>query len=50
MWKQEYPRDPDEAFISSGEPYFNVEILRKMLAAKVPPIRQGKFAPDGEWI
>lgn len=50
MWKQEYPKDADEAFISSGEPYFNVELLKKMLHAKVPPIRQGKFAPDGEWL
>ena len=50
MWKQEYPRDPDEAFISSGEPYFNISILKKMLEEKKQPIWKGKYAPDGEWI
>ena len=49
MWKQEYPNDPDEAFIMSGTPYFNNVILQKMLDLNKQPIKQGKFAADGEW-
>ena len=47
MWKQEYPADPDEAFVVSGSPYFNTELLKKMLEEIKQPIRQGKFAADG---
>ncbi len=49
MWKQEYPADPDEAFVVSGTPYFNVELLKKSLNEHYKPIRQGKFAADGEF-
>lgn len=50
MWKQEYPADPDEAFISSGTPYFNTEILKAMLNTRPEPIRKGRMAPNGEWV
>ena len=50
MWKQEYPKDADEAFISSGEPYFNITLLKKMLDERKEPIWKGKYAPDGEYI
>jgi len=50
MWKQEYPNDPDEAFITSGTPYFNVMKLREMLKTRPTPLRQGKLAMDGQWI
>lgn len=50
MWKQEYPADADEAFVVSGSPYFNTELLKKMLNEKHKPIRQGKFAADGELL
>lgn len=47
MWKQEYPADPDDAFIASGTPYFDNQILRAMLTNRPQPIARGKFAPDG---
>jgi hypothetical protein len=50
MWKQEYPADPDEAFISSGSPYFNLEVLKSMLNKRPDPIRAGKFSLDGNWM
>lgn len=50
MWKQEYPNDPDEAFISSGTPYFDSAILKTMLDKRPAPIQQGKFAADGNWL
>lgn len=50
MWKQEYPADPDEAFITSGSPYFDTLVLNEMLKNAPSPIQQGRFAPDGQWI
>ena len=47
MWKQEYPNDPDEAFITSGTPYFDNQVLKAMLDVNAKPINQGKFAADG---
>src|SRR3990167_4215315 len=49
MWEQEYPQDPDEAFVTSGSPYFNVMKLKDMLKTRPTPLRQGKFAMDGQW-
>lgn len=47
LWKQEYPKTPDDAFISSGTPYFDNQILKAMLDATQDPIIKGKFASDG---
>lgn len=50
MWKQEYPGDPDEAFITSGTPYFDVVLLDTMLKKEIRPISYGKLAADGNFI
>jgi len=47
MWKQEYPKTADEAFIASGTPYFDSQILSEMLKADHKPLTQGTFSPDG---
>lgn len=47
MWKQEYPYNAEEAFITSGTPYFDAMILDAMLKESPDPIEKGKFAPDG---
>ncbi len=49
-WKQEYPKSSDEAFVTSGTPYFDTLVLQKMLDAKAEPIFTGRLAPDGSWI
>ncbi len=49
MFKQEYPKDPDEAFVTSGSPYFNALILDDMLKNKPSALYKGRFAPDGHW-
>ncbi len=50
-FKQEYPRTPDEAFIHSGTPYFDMKMIQYQLAhVAIPPVQQGKLATDGEWI
>jgi intein/homing endonuclease len=41
--------DYDEAFVVSGSPYFNTDLLKKALNEHHLPIRQGKFAADGEF-
>ncbi len=50
MWHQEYPKDPEEAFITSGSPYFDTLILNEMLKKSFPPILQGSLAPDGQFL
>ncbi len=48
MWKQEYPENAEEAFITSGSPYFDTLILNEMLKEAPEPVLRGKFAPDGQ--
>ena len=50
MAGQEYPYSPEEAFITSGSPYFNVLALNKMLDKKAEPTEYGRIAPDGHFI
>lgn len=47
VWKQEYPKTPDDAFITSGTPFFDNLILKEMLDVRAVPIAHGKFDPDG---
>lgn len=49
LWKQEYPRDPDEAFITSGTPYFDNQVLKAMLKERPLPKFKGKFEADGSF-
>lgn len=51
-WRQEYPGSPEEAFISSGTPYFDNMILDAMLLSakdKFPILQQGHMLPDGNF-
>lgn len=41
LFMQEYPCTPEEAFISSGRPKFNINALRKYQTQTTPPIRTG---------
>ena len=49
-FRSEYPSDPTEAFLTSGSPYFNNLLLRKMLDEKHEPIEQGRMAANGDWF
>jgi hypothetical protein len=42
---QEYPSDPDEAFLRSGHPVFNVEMLRGL--TQIDPSRGRLAVPEG---
>jgi len=46
---QEFPSDPDEAFILSGRPRFDIEALKKMLgAAPIETMELGKDSITGQ--
>ena len=49
LWKQEYPETPEDAFISSGTPYFDNNILKAVLDTTPPPVAVGQFNPDGSF-
>jgi hypothetical protein len=50
-FKQEYPRTPEEAFIHSGTPFFDMKMLEYQLSkVAMAPIQQGRLATDGQWI
>jgi hypothetical protein len=50
MWKQEYPGNPEEAFRTTGSPFFDMQMLQAMYDARPKPIGEGRFAPDGEFV
>ncbi len=43
LFKQEYPSCPDEAFLLSGTPVFNLEIIARRREDAVKPLRRGEF-------
>lgn len=47
LWKQEYPKDADDAFIASGTPYFDNQLLKTMMDTRPKPLWCGKFSADG---
>lgn len=50
-FKQEYPRTPEEAFIHSGTPFFDMKMIEyQMQKVAAEPIRMGRLATDGKWI
>jgi hypothetical protein len=50
MWKQEYPKTPEDAFRVTGSPFFDMQVLSAMQDKKMPWIKSGRFAPDGEFV
>ena len=46
---QEYPSTPDEAFIMSGNPYFNVGKLTERLGKVSPCVKRGMFSSTGNF-
>lgn len=41
LFHQEYPRDPEEAFVSSGRPVFPMYIVQKNLSSAQEPLMRG---------
>lgn len=49
QFHQEYPSYPEEAFLTSGNPVFNTDIVYRRLQAVTDPIRTGNFS-EGKLI
>ena len=45
-FRQEYPSCPEEAFLMSGNPFFENEIILLQIQTAPQPIRRGRFAYD----
>lgn len=50
MFKQEYPATPQEAFIASGRPKFNLKAVKEYELECVPPKMQGDLYNNGKEI
>lgn len=46
LFRQEYPSTPEEAFLTTGRPFFNNERINLLLASTVEPEMQGFFEFD----
>lgn len=46
---QEYPDNPEEAFLKSGRPVFNLEMLRRIEGEARPPLAMGYMAKYRGW-
>lgn len=49
-FKSHYPADEAEAFIFSGNPFFDSMILNQLRKEVIDPIFQGRLAPDGSFL
>lgn len=47
LFRQEYPGNPHEAFISSGRCVFSQEAIARRISALRPPVRIGQFRWEG---
>lgn len=43
LFRQEYPIEPDEAFIVSGNPYFGPKVVEKTIRGCVDPVKWGRI-------
>ncbi len=46
LFRQEYPNTPDEAFLLSGDPFFNNDVIMARRRAAPKPLRVGLFLYD----
>jgi hypothetical protein len=46
---QEYPDNPEDAFLKSGRPVFSIEVLRKVAEMVKPPMVEGYLAEHRQW-
>ena len=47
MFMQEYPSNPEEAFITSGTPFFDVHAIKEMMKEIIDPDKVGRFSTGG---
>lgn len=47
---REYPSNPEEAFLSGGDAFFDVDVTKKMYDNIREPLKVGNLAADGGWM
>lgn len=50
LFQQEYPITPEEAFLSSGRPFFDMDALLYYEKKATLPIKTGSLGGDGIWL
>lgn len=50
LFNQEYPGCPEDAFLASGRPSFNQQLLKQMWDAATDPPRKGYLVVDGKTV
>jgi hypothetical protein len=50
LFAQEFPETAEEAFLSSGSPFFDVSIIRQWLKDAQSPIKTGSLTMEGVWL
>lgn len=50
LFRQDFPRTPDEAFLTSGNPFFDVEAVKRMLDNAQQPAQVGGMTMEGVWL
>ena len=50
QFHQEYPSNPEEAFLTSGSTVFDTDIVYRRLQKVTAPVRTGNFLDDGRFI
>ena len=50
LFKQDFPESPEEAFLMSGNPFFDQEALSAMLKRDVVPETVGQLTMEGVWL
>lgn len=50
LFAQDFPETPEEAFLMSGNPFFDVETVQRMLKTAPEPVLTGNMTMEGIWL
>lgn len=50
LFAQDFPENPEEAFLMSGHPFFDMNQISLMLKKAPEPTQQGQMTMDGVWL
>jgi hypothetical protein len=50
LFMQEFPATPEEAFLSSGNPFFDIEAVKRLLDRSMKPEISGGMTMEGIWL
>ena len=50
LFAQDFPETPEEAFLMSGNPFFDVEVVQAMLKSAPAVVQSGSMTMEGIWL